>query len=75
MRNVSSIFAKLFRFYYDGFRNLSGWGRNVWIIIIIKLFIMFAILKFFFFPDFLERKFDNDKQRSEYVMEQLINSR
>jgi hypothetical protein len=74
MRNVSSIFAKLFRFYYDGFRNLSGWGRNVWIIIIIKLFIMFAILKFFFFPDFLERKFDNDKQRSEYVMEQLINS-
>ena len=74
MRNVSSIFAKLFRFYYDGFRNLPGWGRNVWIIIIIKLFIMFAILKFFFFPDFLDRKFDNDKQRSEYVMEQLINS-
>jgi len=74
MRNGSSIFAKIFRFYYDGFRNMSGWGRNVWIIIIIKLFIMFAILKFFFFPDFLEKRFDNDKQRGEYVMEQLINS-
>jgi len=75
MGNGSSIFARIFRFYYDGFRNMSGWGRKVWIIIIIKLFIMFAILKFFFFPDFLEKRFDNDKQRSEYVMEQLINSR
>jgi hypothetical protein len=75
MKYVASIFAKLFRFYYDGFRNISGWGRNVWIIIIIKLFIMFAILKLFFFPDFLQKKFDNDKQRSEYVMDQLINPR
>jgi hypothetical protein len=75
MGNGSSIFVRIFRFYYDGFRNMSGWGRKVWIIIIIKLFIMFAILKYFFFPDFLEKRFDNDKQRSEYVMEQLINSR
>lgn len=50
------------------------WGRKVWIIIIIKLFIMFAILKLFFFPDFLKKNYDNDKQRSEYVLDQLINS-
>ena len=75
MKHGSSIFAKLFSFYFDGFRNMSGWGRKVWIIILIKLFIMFAILKLFFFPDLLKKKFDNDKQRSEYVMEQLINSR
>ncbi len=50
------------------------WGRKVWIIIIIKLFIMFAILKLFFFPDFLQKNYDNDKQRSEYVLDQLINS-
>ena len=53
---------------------MSTWGRKVWIIIIIKLFIMFAILKIFFFPDFLRTKYDNDKQRSEYVLDQLINS-
>jgi hypothetical protein len=53
---------------------MSGWGRKVWIIIIVKLFIMFAILKIFFFPDFLGTKYDNDKQRSEYVLDQLINS-
>jgi hypothetical protein len=74
MKHSTSIFASLFSLYYEGFRNLSGWGRKVWIIILIKLFIMFAILKLFFFPDFLQKKFDNDKQRSEYVMDKLINS-
>lgn len=54
---------------------MPGWGRKSWIIIIIKLFILFAILKLFFFPDFLKKKFSNDEQRSEYVMDQLINSR
>lgn len=53
---------------------MSGWSKKVWIIIIIKLFIMFAVLKLFFFQDFLQRKYDNDKQRSEYVLDQLINS-
>ncbi len=52
---------------------MSQWGRKVWIIILIKLFIMFAILKIFFFTDFLDRKYDNDKERSEYVLDQLIN--
>lgn len=46
----------------------------MWIIIIIKLFIMFAILKIFFFPDLLQKKFETDEQRSEYVMDQLIKS-
>ncbi len=74
---MSLLFLKmnrLFHFYYDGFRNMSWWGKKVWIIIIIKLFIMFAILKIFFFPDFLKKKYDTDKQRSEYVLDQLINS-
>jgi len=65
---------KIFRFYYDGFTTLSTWGRKVWIIILIKLFIMFAILKFFFFPDFLKTKFENEQQRSEYILDQLTPS-
>jgi hypothetical protein len=63
----------LFRFYIDGFRNMSSWGRKVWIIILIKLFIMFAILRLFFFPDFLGKRYDNDNQRSEYVRNQILN--
>ena len=71
MENGSSIFTKLFRFYFDGFRNMSGWGRNVWLIIIIKLFILFAVLRLFFFPDFLKSGFRTDEEESEYVIEQL----
>jgi hypothetical protein len=74
MKSVFSFVTRIFLFYYDGFRNMSWWGKRVWIIILIKLFIMFAILKVFFFPDFLGKKYDNDTQRSEYVMNQLINS-
>jgi len=74
MKNIFPLLNSLFRFYYEGFSNMSVWGRKVWIIIIIKLFIMFAILKLFFFPDFLQKNYDNDKQRSEYILDQLINS-
>jgi len=68
-----SLLDRIFRFYYDGFRSMSSWGRKVWIIIIIKVFIMFAILKIFFFQDFLKSNYKDDKQRSEYVLDQLIN--
>lgn len=53
---------------------MSGWGRKVWLIILIKLFIMFAILKIFFFQDFLSKNWHTDKERSEYVLDQLTNS-
>lgn len=73
-KKSSSFAAKVFSLYYDGFRTLSEWGKKVWIIILIKLFIMFAILKIFFFPDLLKKNFDSDAQRSEYVLEQLTNN-
>jgi ABC-type Mn2+/Zn2+ transport system permease subunit len=53
---------------------MPDWGRRVWIIIIIKLFIIFVILKIFFFRDFLYSNFHDDKQRSEHVIDQLIKS-
>jgi hypothetical protein len=74
MKKIISFLNRIFHFYIDGFRNMSGWGRRVWIIILIKLFIMFAILKIFFFQDFLNKNFDSDKDRSEHVINQLINS-
>ena len=48
-------------------------GKKLWIIILIKLFILFAIMKLLFFPDFLKSKFDSDRERSDYVGNQLIN--
>lgn len=66
-----NLFIRIFRFYYEGFKNLSDWGKKVWIIILLKLFIMFAILKIFFFPDILKKNFENDEDRGNYVLEQI----
>jgi len=57
--------------YIDGFKNLT-WGKPLWIIILVKLFIMFAILRVFFFPNFLNSRFDTDEEKSEYVSKELI---
>lgn len=47
-------------------------GKRLWLIILIKVFILFFIMRLFFFPNFLKSKFDDDKQRGDYVREQLI---
>jgi hypothetical protein len=65
-----SLFHRIFYFYYDGFRNMTV-GKKLWVIILIKLFIMFVILKLFFFPDILKKNFSSDKERGDYVLEQL----
>ena len=66
------MLKKVYRFYYNGFRNMT-WGRKLWRIILVKLFIMFAILRIFFFPDVLKRDFSTDEERSNHVLEQLTN--
>jgi len=50
-------------------------GKKLWIIILIKLFIMFAVLKIYFFPDILKVNFKDDKERGDYVIEQLSKPR
>lgn len=67
-----SIFSRIFRFYYEGFKGMTV-GKTLWIIILIKLFIMFAILKLFFFPNYLNTNFKTDEERSKHVIEELTN--
>lgn len=59
---------KIFNFYVEGFRGMTI-GKTLWAIILIKLFIIFAILKVFFFPDFLAGQ--SPEQRSQSVMKEL----
>lgn len=40
--------VNVWRFYRDGFREMT-WGRTLWIIILVKLFVLFAVLRAFFF--------------------------
>ena len=46
-------------------------GKTLWTVILIKLFIIFAILKLFFFPNFIH---ENAKkgQESEFVSKQIL---
>ena len=46
-------------------------GKTLWLIILLKLFIMFLVLKLFFFPNFLGQ-FDSDDEKEEYVSNELI---
>ena len=65
------LFSRIIGFYVDGFKNLSALGKRLWLIILVKLFVIFVVLRLLFFPDFLKSRFDSDAQRSRHVMEQL----
>lgn len=65
-RTMIRQIRSLFRFYYEGFRDMRL-GKTLWLIILIKLFVLFVVLKVFFFPNFLNTRFDDNKEKSEYV--------
>ena len=64
------IVRKIVAFYLDGFTSMT-WGRKLWLIILIKLFIIFAVLKLFFFRDFLGSNFDSEKEKADHVAKEL----
>lgn len=64
------IFRRIFRFYLDGFRSMTL-GKTLWLIILIKLFILFVIFRIFLFPEFLSSKGDTEQEKSDYVIDQL----
>ncbi|MFW2366830.1 MAG: DUF4492 domain-containing protein [Desulforhopalus sp.] len=70
---VSNYPLKIYQFYRDGFRKMTV-GKTLWKIIFIKLIIMFAVLKLFFFPNFLKTNFSTDQQRADHVIDQLTGS-
>ena len=61
--------ARIVRFYLEGFRSMDL-GRTLWTLILIKLFILFFVLKIFFFPRNLNR-FDSKEEKEEYVSKEL----
>ena len=61
---------RAFDLYYDGFRSMRL-GKTLWAIILIKLFIIFAVLKLFFFPNFLKQHAQGDE--AGFVATELTN--
>ncbi len=70
IQKESNAVIRVFRFYIEGFRRMTL-GRTLWKVILIKLIIMFGVLKLFFFHDFLGTKFSTDEQRADYVLSEL----
>lgn len=62
--------SNIYTFYRDGFKGMVL-GKKLWKIILIKLFVMFVILKLFFFPNFLNTTFQTDEEKGTYVLEQI----
>ncbi|MCI9043462.1 MAG: DUF4492 domain-containing protein [Muribaculaceae bacterium] len=65
MRRVADL-------YVDGFRSMTV-GRKLWALIIIKLILLFGVMKLFFFPNILNERYDNDADKAAAVRTQLIN--
>ena len=65
--------GRIYKFYRDGFRRMTV-GKTLWKIIIIKLVIIFGVLKLFFFPNYLNTTFSTDQQRADHVINQLTKS-
>ena len=65
-----TIVSNIIRFYVDGFRRMTL-GKTLWAIILIKLFVLFAIVKVFLLPNHLNSRFDTSAQKSDYVADNL----
>ena len=59
----------IWRFYVDGFKSMT-WGRQLWLLILLKVIILFAILRAFFFEPVLSGK--SEEEKIEHVGTQLI---
>ena len=69
---AGNVFVRIWRFYYEGFRNMTV-GKYLWVIILAKLVVLFLVFKLFFFPNILERDYDSDEERAEAVRHNLMN--
>ncbi len=61
-----------FTLYSDGFKNLQPYSKKLWLLIFIKLFVMFAIIKYLFFPNFLDSVASSHEEKSTYIIDQLL---
>ena len=57
-------FYRVVKLYKHGFSIMSKESKSLWIIAVVKLFIMFGILKMFFFKDFLKTNFESNEQKN-----------
>lgn len=63
MKGFLQFFVRVARFYVEGFRSMT-WGRTLWILILVKLFVIIVILRIFFFQPALSGMDEAEKQEA-----------
>ena len=66
---MKNTVTSIWKFYADGFRNMT-WGRPLWWLILLKVVVLFLVLRMFFFEPVLSGK--TDEQKSEHVGKELM---
>ncbi len=64
------LLSRIFHLYYDGFRTMTL-GKTLWAVILIKLAIIFLVLKLFFFPDFINTNANNG-DKAGFVSKEIL---
>lgn len=68
-----NLLYKVYRFYRDGFAGMTI-GKSLWLLIIVKVAIMFLVLKLFFFPDVVKEESElRGTPPDNVVRENLLN--
>ncbi|PAF44482.1 DUF4492 domain-containing protein [Helicobacter sp. 11S02596-1] len=70
MSKFAYLFKKFSLLYIEGFKTMQL-GKTLWKIIIIKLIVMFGILKIFIFDKNIDNMFSTNEQKSAFVLENL----
>ena len=71
MSGIVEFSHKVWDLYYGGFKSMTV-GKTLWIIILVKVFVFFVVMKLLFFPNLLKSNYDNDEDRASHVRNELI---
>lgn len=66
---MKSTILSVWRFYVDGFKNMT-WGRPLWWLILLKVIVLFLVLRMFFFEPVLSGK--TEEQKIDHVGKELM---
>lgn len=66
-----NVLKTIFKFYFDWFRELTSFWKELWFWICVKIVII-VVLWVIFFPNILEKKFNNDKDKADFIWDNLL---
>ena len=66
---MKNAILSIYNFYAEGFRQMT-WGRPLWWLILLKVVVLFLVLRLFFFEPVLSGKTNEEKM--EHVGRELM---